>query len=229
LGGTGAFDAISISEENEGEMQMRFLTKVTLGLAALLISLTIAPSTKADSITINTGGFSLTGLGNNGGGVPEMDSLSGTATSAGHTINGSGSFIALLNPLTFTTAFTGHGSEGTYNFNFAQDVTINGVTQTLNIMGTIDIGTFVDTVHIISSDPVTFDFGTFSVDVNVLPTSIDGIGPGEFCDFLKAQFVIRTEPTATPEPATLSLLGLGLAGVAAKLRQRRKSSRSQIT
>ncbi|PYS57851.1 MAG: hypothetical protein DMF76_21070 [Acidobacteria bacterium] len=210
---------------------MRFLTKVTLGLAALLISITIAPATKADSITISSGGFSLSDLGNNGGGVPGMDSLLGTAASAGQTINGSGSFVALLNPLTFTTAFTGHGSEGTYNFNFAQDVTIDGVTQTLNIAGTIDIGTFVDTVHILSSDPLTFNFGTFSVDVNVLPTSIEGIGRGEFSDFLKAQFVIRTEtePTATPEPATLSLLGLGLAGVAAKLRQRRKSSHSQVT
>ena len=210
---------------------MRFLTKMAFGLAALLVSLTIAPATKADSITINSGGFSLSGLGNNGGGVPGMDWLLGTAASGNQTINGSGSFIALLNPLTFTTAFTGHGSEGTYNFNFAQDVTINGVTQTLNIVGTIDIGTFVDTVHIISSDPLTFDFGTFSVDVSVVPTSIDGFGPGEFCDFLKAQFDIRTEtePTATPEPAALSLLGLGLAGVAAKLRRRRKSSQSQIT
>src|SRR5437660_10519913 len=205
---------------------MRFLTKVTLGLAALLISITIAPATKADSITISSGGFSLSDLGNNGGGVPGMDSLLGTAASAGQTINGSGSFVALLNPLTFTTAFTGHGSEGTYNFNFAQDVTINGVTQTLNIVGTIDIGTFVDTVHILSSDPLTFNFGTFSVDVNILPTSIEGIGPGEFCDFLRAEFTIRQEPTATPEPATLSLLGLGLAGVAAKLRRRRKSSQS---
>src|SRR5437763_7486000 len=180
-------------------MQMRFLTKVALGLAALLISLTISPATKADPLTISSGGFSLSDLGNNGGGVPGMDSLLGTATSADHTISGSGGFIALLNPLTFTTAFTGHGSEGTYNFNFAQDLTINGVTQTLNIVGTIDIGTFVDTVHILSSEPLTFNFGTFSVDVNILPTSIEGIGPGEFCDFLRAEFTNRQEQTETHE------------------------------
>ncbi len=208
---------------------MRFLTKVTLGLAALLVSLAIAPATKADSITINSGGFSLTGLGNNGGGVPGMDSLLGTAASNSHTIDNPGTFIELLNPLTFTTAFTGHGSEGSYNFNFSQLVTIDGVTQTLNISGVIDIGTFVDTIHIVSSEPLTFDFGTFTVDVTILPTDIVGVGPGEFCDFLKAQFVVSQEPTATPEPATLSLLGLGLAGVAAKLRRRRKSAQSQVT
>lgn len=205
---------------------MRFLTKTTLAVAALLISIAVAPSTKADSLTINSGGFSLTGLGNNGGGVPGMDSLLGTASSIDHTIDQQGTFTELLNPLTFTTAFTGHGSEGSYNFNFAQLVTINGETQTLNISGVIDIGTFVDTVHIISSDPLTFDFGTFSVDVSVVPIDIAGIGPGEFCDFLKAQFVVNSAPTETPEPATLSLLGLGLAGFAAKIRQRRK--RSQV-
>src|SRR5437763_13845136 len=180
-------------------MQMRFLTKMTFGLAALVTSIATAPATKADSIAINSGGSSLAGLGNNGGGVPGMDSLLGTAASANQTINGAGSFIALLNPLTFTTAFAGHGSEGTYNFNFAQDVTINGVTQTLNIVGTIDIGTFVDTVHILSSEPLTFNFGTFSVDVNILPTSIEGIGPGEFCDFLRAEFTNRQEQTETHE------------------------------
>ena len=208
---------------------MRFLMKAALGAAALMISIALAPAARADSITISSGGFSLTGLGNNGGGVPDMDSLLGTAASSDHNFDQPGSFVELLNPLTFTTAFTGHGSEGSYTFNFSQDVTINGVTQALNISGVIDIGTFVDTVHITSSDPLTFDFGTFSVDVSVLPTDIVGMGPGEFCDFLKANFIVTTEPTATPEPATLSLLGLGLAGVAAKLRRRKKLSRSELT
>src|SRR6266542_6952491 len=147
------------------EMKMRMLNKIILGSAILLVSIAMAPATKADPITVDSGGFSISNLGNNGGGIVGMDTLVGSAASNTQTISGAGSFIALLNPLTFTTAFTGHGSEGTYAFNLSQLVTINGVTQTLNMVGAIDIGTFVDSVHILSSDPLTFDFGTFSVDV----------------------------------------------------------------
>jgi hypothetical protein len=203
---------------------MRFLTKLSLGMALLLCLLAAAPATKADPIQIQSGGFSLTNLGNNGGGDPDKDSLLGTGTSSTHIINGSGSFVALLNPLAFTTGFTGLGSGGqTTLFNFSQVLTINGQTQVLNITGSIDIGQFVDTLHIVSSDPLTFDFGTFSVDVRVLPQDIDGWGPGVFCDQLKADFTVRAQaPNPVPEPATISLLGLGLAGIAAKIRQRRK-------
>jgi hypothetical protein len=213
-----------LSTEEGWTTPMRFLTKVSLGMALLLCLLAAAPATKADPIQIQSGGFSLTNLGNNGGGITDLDSLLGTVASSTHTVNGSGSFVALLNPLTFTTGFTGHGSGGqTTLFNFTQLLTINGQTQVLNIAGSIDIGQFVDTVHILSSEPLTFDFNTFSVDVRVLPQDIDGWGPGVFCDRLKAEFIVRAAaPNPVPEPATISLLGLGLAGIAAKIRQRRK-------
>ena len=218
-------DVIELSSTKEGwTTPMRFLTKLSLGMALLLCLLAAAPATKADPIEIQSGGFSLINLGNNGGGDPDKDALWGRAASSTHIINGSGSFVALLNPLTFSTGFTGLGSGGqTTLFNFTQLLTINGQTQLLNIAGSIDIGQFVDTIHIISSDPLTFDFGTFSVDVRVLPQDIDGWGPGDFCDQLKAEFTVRTQaPNPVPEPATISLLGLGLAGIAAKIRQRRK-------
>jgi hypothetical protein len=198
---------------------MRFLAKASVGLFVLVASIAFAPAIKADPIVIQTGGFSLNNLGNNGGGVPGFDILIGAAASISHNFNGS--FGAVLNPLTFKTAFTGPDSGGITDFNFSQDLTINGVTKTLNMAGQISIGHLVDNVSIFQSGPLTFNFNTFSVIVNVLPTNVDGFGTGDTQGFLKAEFQV-TNTSPVPEPATLSLLGLGLAGVAAKLRKRRR-------
>src|SRR5262252_6898866 len=151
---------------------MRLLMKTGLVLAALVLLTATVPAVRADPITLNTGGFSLTNLGNDGTGTPGLDSLVGAATSNTHNLNGSGSFLALLNPLTFTTGFTGANSGGNHPFTFSQLLTINGQTQVLNLAGSIDIGHLVDTVHILSAAPLTFTFNTFSVVVNVIPTDL---------------------------------------------------------
>lgn len=204
---------------------MRMLTKTSLSLTILLVAIAVAPAAKADPISISTGGFSLTNLGNNGGGAIDKDLLVGAAASRSRNFSAPGSFIALLNPLTFTTGFTGLSYSGTYSFNFSQPLTINGVTQTLNLFGSITISPTVDTVRILSSAPLTFNFNTFSVDVRVVPTTLEGWAEGVFCDVLQGRFTVRTDCNPVPEPATLSLLGIGLAGVAAKLRKRRKLRR----
>jgi PEP-CTERM motif-containing protein len=201
---------------------MRLFTKTSLALAALLLTIAAAPAVKADPITINAGGFSLSNLANDGTGVPGLDSLVGAPSTTTRNINGSRSFIALLNPLTFTTGFTGANSGGNHPFTFTQLLTINGQTQVLNIAGSIDIGQLVDTVHILSAAPLTYNFNTFTVVVEFIPTSIDGWGPGVFCGDLTAKVRVN-DCNPVPEPATLTLLGLGLAGAAAKLRQRRRA------
>ena len=200
---------------------MRLLIRSAVVLAAVMVFSAASSAVKADPLTIQSGGFSLDNLGNDGSVPNGLDSLSGGAESSLQDLNGTGSFIVNLNQLSFMEGFTGIASPGLHDFVFTQAITINGQTQIMELLGRIDIGFTTDTIHILSSTPLTFNFDTFTVDVNVLPASIFGPGNGCYVDVLRAELTV----TDTPEPATLTLLGLGLAGTAAKLQQRRKQAR----
>ena len=203
---------------------MRLLAKLSLTIAAIAFSFAVAPSAKADPVTITSGGFALSGLANDGTGDPGMDALDGLVNTSVHDVSGATSFVALLNPLRFTSGFTGANSGGGHDFTFSQLLTINGQTQVLNIVASIDIDHAVDTIHIISAAPLTFSFNTFSVTVHVIPMDIQGYGGLSTGELMAKVCVVPN--TAVPEPATLTLLGLGLAGTAAKIRQRRKRKMS---
>ncbi len=214
------------------ETIMNRTIKLLFSAAALVSLLLVAPDAKADPLQIITqsGGFQLTGLGNNGNGTPnnQFDVFIGDAHSESNSVDSSGGrFVALINPLTFIQDFTGVGSEGTYPLNFSQLLSVNGQTQTLNLIGSLTIGTFHDSISLLSNSRIIWQFNAFTVSATVLPVTIFGADNGAYHDFLCARFEVKpTCDTTVPEPATMVLLGTGLAGIAAKVRQRRKARTS---
>jgi len=150
-----------------------------------------------------------------------------TATTAG----GVGSFSGVDRIGTFTLLSTAGetpvAGNFTLNLTFTAPAGINGgqaATYTATVSGTISTPN-VGGVSIVFNNPVqTFTFsnangsGSFSI---TLPNIFVQSG-----DTATLTAGLTGNQTAVPEPATMLLLGTGLAGVAARIRKRRKDAQN---
>jgi hypothetical protein len=178
---------------------------------------------KADPVTVSgTSSGTVTGTAAN---FLTFTGNNFTATTAG----GVGSFSGTDRIGTFvlasTVGETPVNGNFTLNLTFTAPAGINGgqsATYTATVSGTISTPN-VGGVSIVFDNPVqTFTFanagtsGSFSI---TLPNIF--VQSGETANLTAG---LTGNQTAVPEPATMLLLGTGLAGVAARIRKRRKEA-----
>lgn len=150
-----------------------------------------------------------------------------TATTAGGVGSFSGSDRIGTFVLASTVGETPVSGNFTLNLTFTAPTGINGgqsTTYTATVSGTISTPN-VGGVSIVFDNPIqTFTFsnasgsGSFSIQLpNIFVQS------GETANLTAG---LTGNQTAVPEPATMLLLGTGLAGVAARVRKRRKDAQN---
>lgn len=92
-----------------------------------------------------------------------------------------------------------------WNFAFTELLTINGDTQAVSFAGNLLVTLSVDTLTFYAGPE--YSFAGASVYFQPMSISVPGRSAGQ------TAFTMMADVTPTPEPATLALLGLGLAGL----------------
>lgn len=193
-----------------------FLCLLVFGFAALA-----STEARADEVTI-TGSTTGTVTG-----VPQL-TFTGNANFTGTTALGIGSL-------------SGPNSLGSFFLSTAPTQLISG-SFTLNVTFTVPTGISggqgtTYTASITGSVSPNINQGGVTIDFNNTPlvfTFNDGVNTGSFSLAIADVFVqsgqsanltagITGQQSAVPEPVTMLLFGTGLAGVAAKVRRRRKA------
>lgn len=210
---------------------MRFrsvLKPLALGVVALAILATSEGSANADPVTFSTTGvFSLTGTN-----VVNFNSVNGTTTI---TFNGTTnpvntpagtSFGDLVVTTTVPANLIGPAIAGTFTLNFFQVSPAGSASLVGTLGGSIGFNTGIATLTFTTT---SVNIGGFVYTVNpsyTIALPVTGVGGGAGVGTTTIQGTVTG--SSIPEPATMVLLGTGIAGLAARLRKRRVSERKVV-
>ena len=178
-------------------------------LAAVLLTFCLwgSRAARADNYTFSIGNFSRSNIGNVQG-TTGYDGLTLTGDNGSFSLNPGASVTLPISSVFFDVGYTGANSAGPTTGTAAFSVTLDGVMQIFNLPFTVDIGAYYDTLTL-SSNSLDFDLGhPGSVSLTSLqfgPLASGGPAYGA----LEGTF----SASAVPEPAGLTLFGIGLLGI----------------